>query len=74
MTTKKVEIKPECMVCGNNAKYKIGLDRVPLCGIHKNQIKRDLGFGFFGETMHLTRPQIRAAFGFLVVNDSIEKK
>lgn len=62
------------MVCGNRGKYKVGIDRVPLCGIHKNQIKRDMGLGFFGETIHLTRPQIRAAFGFLVVDDRTAQK
>lgn len=62
--------KPECMVCGIGARYKLGIDRVPLCGNHKNELRRKAGVGFSGETIHLTRVQIRAVFGFLMLDDS----
>lgn len=62
----------ECIVCGNRAKHRVGMDNTPLCGTHKNQLRRNAGFGMFGYLTHLTRSDIRRAFGFLVVNDQKE--
>jgi hypothetical protein len=60
------------MVCGNVGRYKVGFDRTPLCGIHRNKLKREHGEGFFQYTDHLSRVQIRSAFGFLVPDDRVK--
>jgi hypothetical protein len=56
----------ECMVCHNKAKHQVGLpgQRVSLCGIHINQLKRLLGYPFGGVGM-LSKKDIRRAFGFI---------
>lgn len=68
--TKEKPVQPECLVCGNRGRYKVGLDRTPLCGIHLKQLQRTHGEGLFGTYLsHMTRPAIRGAFGFLVLDD-----
>ena len=61
--------KETCMVCGAKWKRKIGVDQVPLCGTHANQLKRRRGVGLLGYLQHMTRPMIRVEFGFLVTDD-----
>ena len=73
MPTKEKPEKPECLVCGNRGRYKVGLDRTPLCGIHLKQLRRSHGEGLFGTYLcHLSRVAIRAAFGFLVLDDRVK--
>lgn len=55
----------QCECCHYAASHTIG--GVPLCGIHKNQLLRRLGWprNPFVETRGMTRAQVRSALGFL---------
>ena len=68
MDSHPVKVFP-CMVCGVAGKFRVGINRVPLCGTHHNELKRKAGFGVFGYTSGLTRPEIRRVFGFVIEDD-----
>jgi hypothetical protein len=57
------------MVCGNRARFSVGPDRVPLCGVHRNQLQRMAGGVLWG-IPRMSRVQIRSAFGFLIPDDT----
>lgn len=70
--TKQKSVKTEtveCMVCHNPGKHQLGMpgDRAPLCGVHVNQLRKMLGHPLDG-LGGLTRREIRAAFGFVILD------
>lgn len=58
----------DCMACSRGATFFMGTDRAPLCSTHRSVLRRRIGVEPWQETPRMSRREIRAALGFLILD------
>lgn len=74
MTKVKATDVTPCMVCNLHVRLFVGPERVPLCGIHVNQLRKKTQEYPWSGIPPLSRREIRSVFGFLMLDDSSDKR